>query len=332
MDSYNSYISKYRDCIFGREGRAYLMGLSILLIVLLHFFCWFKGTRPWWIYFFSEGQIGVDVFIFLSAYGLEASLRNNGWKKFYFNRIKRIFPVYLLFLITLFLFFQNDIPLIRIIIQSLGQLSGLSLFQDSDFFSTGFEFDWFTPALIFIYASFPIISFVFNKVLCYSPKYEYCILIMLVIISLFALRFIKLPIEFLLYRLPIIMMGVITYIHLEKGEINRLLTTYLLFFITGLLSNQHWFLVSSIVPIVLTAYAITNNCRPLKKIICILGHHSYEIYLAHIFPITNFFMARVYNNIYTFIFETIAWTLIVATIYSLYQKFAQKTISQITNH
>ncbi len=298
------------------------MGIAIITIVFLHFYCWYKGTRPWWIYFFSEGQTGVDLFLFLSAYGLEASIRKNGWRQFYINRMKRILPVYFLFLLTLFSIFQNSIPFERIIIQSIGQLTGFSLFQKDDFFSTNFEFDWFTPALIIVYLLFPLISNGLNRLLKKSIWCESVLLFFLILISLIDLRMIHLPIKFLLYRTPIIMLGAVTYIHLKKGEVNRLLTMYTIFFMSGLFSNQHWFLASSTIPVFLTIYAMIHGERPFNNTFTFLGRHSYEIYLAHIFPVTNFLMLRVFDNIYLHILITILWTIVVATIYSLFQKYS----------
>lgn len=331
MDCSSILLNEYRDRVFGKKERSYLMGIAILSIFFLHFYCWYKGTRPWWIYFFSEGQIGVDIFIFLSTFGLEASIRRNGWIKFYFNRARRIIPVYFLFLLTLFAFFQNNIPIYQMFIQSIGQITGYSLFQNPTFFSTHFEFDWFTPALIIIYIFYPLISKGLNLIAKKSIHIEIFIFLILIVICLLDLRFCHLPIKFLLYRLPIIMMGAISYIHIEKGEINRLLIMYILFFISGLYSNQHWFLSSSLVPIALTIYAMIKGRRPFYNFISLLGGHSYEIYLAHIFPVTNFLMLKVFDNFYIYILITCIWTIFFTTIYSIFQNYINIIIDIISN-
>ncbi len=320
MRDTNINIDICRDQVFGKERRSYLMGVAITIIVFLHFYCWFKGTRPWWIYFFSEGQIGVDLFLFLSAYGLEASIKKNSYKVFYINRVKRIIPTCVLFLVTLYSFFYNNIPFKQIVFQSLGQLTGFSLFQQNDFFATEFEYDWFSPALIIIYALYPVLSNGLNRLLEKDILLEGLMLFLLIIASIIALRFVHLPIKFLLYRAPIIMLGAITYIHLEKGQINRLLILYSLYFIAGLFSNQHWLLSSSTIPIFLTVLSMTQYKLPFYKTFSLLGRHSYEIYLAHIFPVTNFFMLWIFDNIYFHILTTILWTIIVASIYSQFQK------------
>ena len=320
-------IATYEERVFGKEGRSYLMGIAILWIIFFHFYCWFNGTKPWWLYFLSEGQTGVDIFLFLSAYGLEASLSKNNWKRFYLNRAKRILPVYFLFLLTVFGIFQNHIPFRSIIIQCIGQLTGFSLFQSEDFFSTNFEFDWFSPALIMLYLLYPFISNGLSHLSKQEIKWEIITLLLLVFISLYDLRSIQLPIKHLIYRLPIFMLGAITCIHIKNENINRLLILYAVFFICGAFSNQHWFIMSSSIPIFLTTYAMIEGRRPLFKAISELGHHSYEIYLAHIFPVTNFLKLMVFENIYIYILVTIVWTIIIATLYSLFQKYSNKILT-----
>lgn len=330
MNNLDGYISTCINKVFDKEGRAYLMGIAILWIFIFHIYCWFKGTLPWWLYFFSEGQTGVDIFLFLSAYGLEASLRKNGWKQFYINRAKRILPVYIFFLSAIFIIFTNDIPLWKIFQQCAAQLTGFSLFQSNDFFSTKFEFDWFTPALIIFYVSFPLISYGMNLLSNKNINYEIITLIILVMISLWALRSIQLPIKAFIYRLPIFMLGVDTYIHLNNKQINRILILYMVALIGGYFSNQHWFLTSTSVPVILVVYSIIQGNCPFYKTISLLGRHSFEIYLAHIFPVTNFFMLIIFDNIYIFIIVTVVWTIAVATIFSYFHKYFNILLKTIT--
>lgn len=323
----DNFIEDYRNRVFDKENRSYLMGIAILWIVLLHFYCWFQGKLPWWIYFFSDGGTGVDIFLFLSAYGLEASYRKNGWSIFYRNRAKRILPVYLVFLVFVFGLFMNEVPIDDILKQCAAQLTGISLFQEPKFFSTHFEFDWFTPALIIYYLLYPAISFILNFLAKRNIGAEILLLFFLFIISLLALRSIQLPIKLFLYRLPVFTLGAITYIHMKDKQTNRLLILYTITIIGGLLSNQHWFLTSSIVPSLLLVYSMVEGRRPFKKTISLIGRHSYEVYLAHIFPVTNFFMIYVFDNIYLYIAVTILWTIVVATVFSVSQKYINLAIN-----
>lgn len=298
------------------------MGISIIWIILMHFYCWFQGKLPWWIYFFSEGQTGVDILLFLSAYGLEASLSKNSLLSFYKNRAKRILPVYILFLTFLFSFFYNDIPIGDILRQCIAQLTGLSLFQDDSFFSTGFLFDWFTPALITYYILFPFISCGLNFLLSKYDKVEVPLFISIMLFSLFALRVVQIPITALIYRLPIIFLGARTYTHLNHNNTNRLFTLYVVSFIGGLLCNKEYVLTSVIIPSLLVLFSMARIRYPFFKTVSLIGHHSYEIYLAHLFPVTNFFMLYIFNNIITYIFVTIIWTIVIATLFSIISKYS----------
>ncbi len=327
MESFDTYINNCRDRVFSKENRSYLMGIAIIWIVCLHFYCWFQGKLPWWVYFFSEGQTGVDIFLFLSAYGLEASFRENGWKSFYMNRAKRILPVYSLFLFSIYGIFFNNIPIGNVLKECIAQLTGLALFQKPDFFSANFEYDWFTPALILFYLLFPLISWGLNSLAKKKCTAEIITLIILIIISLFALRYIQGSFKAFLYRLPIFALGASTYIHLENRQTNRLFTLYVIMIVGGFLSNQHWFLSSSFVPASILVYSMVQSQQPFKKMISAIGRHSYEIYLAHIFPVTNFFMLYVFDNIYLFIIATIIWTVIVAFIFSTFHMYINRAIN-----
>lgn len=49
------------------------------------------------------GVVGVDIFLFYSGYGLCCSLENNTLKTFYMRRLKRIYPMLMLFTLLSYL-------------------------------------------------------------------------------------------------------------------------------------------------------------------------------------------------------------------------------------
>lgn len=82
-----------------------LYGLAIFWIVLFHIYCNVgfvgKSILPSKVYtaislIMIRGNLGVDVFLFLSAIGLSRSIRNNDIKTFYHHRWNRVFLPYLL--------------------------------------------------------------------------------------------------------------------------------------------------------------------------------------------------------------------------------------------
>lgn len=67
-----------------------LMGVAITLVWLYHMRCTCHVGN----YVFGPGFIGVDIFFFLSGYGLCYSINKNSLKKFYANRVKRVYPLF----------------------------------------------------------------------------------------------------------------------------------------------------------------------------------------------------------------------------------------------
>ena len=67
------------------ENRTETMGIAMLMVLLYHL----KGT---WFY---PGFLGVDIFLFLSAYGLSRSYKTNTLGIFYKRRLNRVVPLYL---------------------------------------------------------------------------------------------------------------------------------------------------------------------------------------------------------------------------------------------
>lgn len=74
------------------KHRAVLMALAITIVVVYHFKCWINGF-PWYAGMVLQyGYIGVDIFYFLSGFGLAYSFQKNTLGTFYENRMRRILP------------------------------------------------------------------------------------------------------------------------------------------------------------------------------------------------------------------------------------------------
>ena len=302
------------DRIFGKDNRTYLMGLSISWIVLFHVYLWCNMSgipTSWWIELFDKGALGVDIFLILSAYGLEASVEKNTLGRYYMNRIKRLFPVYLLFLMLLFLSFERECPLGRMIVQSLYQITGLSLFQYPEFFSCGFCFDWFTPAIISLYISFPIISKVVKWIENKGSYYDYFVLVLLVIIGVWIRENKHFPFGLLALRMPIIYMGILISLYVKHHRTNRALNICVIAACIGLVSSNDEMRLSLLVPPLLFAYSLTCLQLPFRSFFCLVGRHSYEIYLAHIFPVAFIIPLNITNSIILLTIITTIMTVII---------------------
>lgn len=324
-------INNYAEIVFGKDNRMYLMGVAIVWIVLFHLSYWTGvagGQSPWWIRLFSEGQLGVDIFLFLSSYGLEASFEKNKLFVFWHNRIRRLFPVYFFFLIVLFLLFENHCPCKRIIVQCLYQITGLSLFQYPEFFSSGFCFDWFTPAIIIIYVIFPILSWIIRY---FATKYIFYE-ILLLFLAIFVGNWIHvnkhLPIGLLSYRMAIVLLGSMTFVHLRKGRLQRLLSLFFISSCFAFLCGERALILSLTIPHLLFVFSLVHYHLPLKRLISFIGKYSYEVYLSHIYAVAFFIPKGIVTDPYWITLITISSTIIIAFCFSL----GQKSYILITNN
>lgn len=304
--------------IFGRDNRYYLMGMAIIWIVLFHVYLWTDMSdikTTWWIESFDKGALGVDIFLLLSAFGLQASIDHNSIGRFYQNRLKRLFPVYLFFLFCLFLVFERNCPLDRVVIQCLCQITGLSLFKYPEFFSCGFCFDWFTPAIILVYIVFPIISKTVVWIHRKGILAEVIVLLLCVFVGVWIRENKHFPFGLLAFRFPIIYLGVTTYLYLKNGEKKHLLLMILIGACYGLLSGNEEMRLSLLLPPILTVYSLLPYKLPLFRSVSFLGRYSFEIYLAHIFPVAFIIPLKISENIIVLLALTIVITAVITSIF-----------------
>lgn len=270
--------------------RPYLMGVSIIIVFLFHI--WSFALRyhnveiPIMGSFFGCGYFGVDIFFFLSTYGLSYSINNNTLKQFYKNRFSRIIPAYIVFLIFFCIcfsvFYKNN--WLVVIGYFLSSISGLAVINEFP------QVEWYTPSLILIYAFFPIINAI-SKWLANKN----CLVISLLLIGLHVVLYhTSLPIYSNFYqRIPIIFLGCI-YFYLERKNENcgiyvlSLLGLFGSCFAYGCIDR-----VAIAIPAIL--YIIGKcNTLPFYKAISYCGKWSFEIYLAQVVS-TKYFM-KIYNG------------------------------------
>ena len=132
--------------------------------------------------------------------------------------------------------------------QSICQITGLSLFKYPEFFSCGFCFDWFTPAIIFVYICFPLVSRVIGRVVEKGIWYEAGMLLMLVIVGVWIRENKHFPFGLLAVRFPIIYIGMVLYLHIKRNEVSILLGLCVMAACMGLLSGHEEMRLSLLVP------------------------------------------------------------------------------------
>lgn len=130
-DNIRNQISLYRN---------ELMGFSILWIILHHTQFFHMANYDNIDYLIRMGSCGVDIFLFLSSFGLYRSFnQNNNIKKFYLKRILRIFPTFI-FIVFIYKLKEGFATL-------LSPLTWLNELHSN----------WFIPFILLMYAIFPLL-------------------------------------------------------------------------------------------------------------------------------------------------------------------------------
>lgn len=293
--------------------RPYFMGIAIVAIIMMHLhysLYFYDGIEVAPLYnFFGYGAFGVDIFLFLSAYGLSCSLHNHSLCLFYTNRIRRIFPAYLVFLfVCLPLFVTRDpIEILKYVFSSITGLSGIRSFP--------YHVEWFTPCLILVYIFFPLIDKLGAAV---SKMHVWLISFVIILMQIvFYTQHWGLN-ELIWIRLHIILLGNIIY-HLEQkfdGRIVQLLSILGLYGILLFRGNEFRVMLAMPAVLYLAGYA---KHLPLHGFFSLLGKNSYEIFLAQ-FVATTFFMDRYHGNVFIELIGVAAIIVFASFILSLVRK------------
>lgn len=144
----------------------------------------------------KTGNIGVDIFLFLSGIGLYYSFTKHNIKEFYKNRFIRVIPI---FIVVTFIY--------DIIINKLSILEFFSNLSLSKLFITGDKRDWFILIIIFLYLIFPVIYKIIKKhdIEGVLLSIFSIVLLNLVYLVIFPTSYNK--IEILLTRIPVFIIG-----------------------------------------------------------------------------------------------------------------------------
>ena len=199
--------------------RTALMGFAILIIVLYHFSgrgginMVDKVIRL----VFSQGYVGVDIFMVVSGLGLTFSLlKNENLREYYIKRWVRIFPFFTF--ITLI-----ECWIIR------GEGFGLALLRSTTLgYWFGFPYiDWYIPALVGLYAVFPLIFHCIVKPRRYWLALGIGIICFVagIIIDVYGLMDWK-HMAFV-YRIPDFLMGCMVAVAIKDGYNEKVIIRYI---------------------------------------------------------------------------------------------------------
>lgn len=269
------------DYVFGKEHRKAYMGLAMLWIIGYHFYLVQADFIDSYLYpfklIFRNGFVGVDIFFFLSAYGLCCSWERSSVGSFYKKRFLRIIPLYLIFLILCKFILKAH----HVLADGLLQMSSLSILNTSLTRTQEMGGEWFVPAIINLYLIFPFAYMGIKWTINRFPKCGvYAIVIGSIFVSGGATSFIS---PNYIMRLPIIVAGIMAFLYIQKGDKQKLLHVFVMMAVFYLLIERKNILLSVPLPLVLMALneiKFSLDCRLLNFI----GGMSFELYLSHVIP------------------------------------------------
>lgn len=204
------------------KNRQTLMGCAILWILIYH-----MGRIPGGYITTAVagfGHLGVDIFLFLSSYGLCYSLsKNNSTKTFYIKRFLRIVPTWWFLLTLMFIrtYITNG-PYPHTYIQVLSYYTGIGWWfrglLDTEHL---YYYEWYIPTLIAFYIVMPLLYRQKTRILFW--------IVLLSIIAGLGLSFLEVSrtLSYSYHRIPVFILGILYYrmeikwLTTSKYEINK---------------------------------------------------------------------------------------------------------------
>ena len=134
-----------------KKFRTELMGFAIIWIMLFHGEEFYKGLKlPIFTFVIGRGNVGVDIFLFLSGFGLYYSLNaNKDTISFYRRRIIRVLIPYLLISVPYWIY--NTVRKDGSALDFFSNLTGVS------FVTKGVPTTWYIFLIIFLYIAYPFV-------------------------------------------------------------------------------------------------------------------------------------------------------------------------------
>lgn len=256
--------------------RSELMGWSILWIMMLHFT--FNQIKP--LGFIAQyGFAGVDIFLFVSGFGLFYSLnKDNNLARYYWKRILRIFPTYYIIgAITNLLLTHDDILTFFFRYSTIG-------------FWIGREYaEWFIPSIILLYFLAPYTKRIIDK----NWHMFTCVIILCLYIASYYLAdkesFLDRSHYFILYRIPVFIYGMICAYWINNNMSSKFFFLIMLvgfpFFIIFYplhhqIYNFKYYSLTFLLPIFVAIFILlSKHIKYLSPILKEMGTASLEIYL-----------------------------------------------------
>ena len=177
------------------DKRTDMMGFAMLLVLVYHYALYFGIYHSPII---VRGDIGVDVFLFLSGYGCCYSAVRHSVKDFYLNRIRRIVPIYLIIELSVML---CDYFLYGVSVDKDGILRLFCL----SFFVNGDLSVWYIHASMLLYVLTPLLVFLLKRK---ETVTFFCMLLSVTCLVYLSVYGKNANLNVMLYRIPIYFYGI----------------------------------------------------------------------------------------------------------------------------
>lgn len=274
--------------------RTQLMGCAILWVVLFHSKPFFPDST-FFSFIESIGYGGVDIFLFLSGFGLYHSLhKNDSLKTFYKKRALRILPYYLPIVVAYSIYVIIRFNLSPIIL--IYNITTVSFWINLGFY----KFDWYIPGLLTLYIITPFYFRLFKR----NPIIATFLIVVAALLLSYLITYTR--ISYLLIfsiRIPIYFIGfLIGYYSLKNTKINTqaillqiflgIIGIYGLYMISDIIHNTpsiawkyglFWypFILITFPLLLLLSSVLSLSSKNKYPILFFLGTYSLVIYLLH---------------------------------------------------
>ena len=257
--------------------RSELMGWAILWIMMLHFT--FTQIKP--LGFLAQyGFAGVEIFMFVSGFGLYFSLdKDSNLSHFYKRRLLRIFPTYYILGIFASILLYND-----------SVVTYFFRYSTIGFWTGGVYGEWYIPSIVFLYLLAPLFKSLYHKKL-FIIIISICCICLLASYYLIANEYITKgePHFFLLYRIPAFIFGMACAYWMKNNISEKYYHSILLagipFFILLFpchheIYNFKYFSLIFLLPLFILCFTfISKLIHPVNPLISSVGKASLEIYI-----------------------------------------------------
>ncbi len=239
------------------------------------------------------GNMGVDIFVFLSGVCLSLSAKNHGdyesggWLLYFKRRFSRIIPTYLIICIPYYLWnaaFEHSGNIAKKILIFFANISSAT------FWLYGTETTWYVFGIVFLYLLFPVIYLFFKK----NGRTKKAIFLICMMVFAIATSYMPILKNSLLVwaRIPIFTIGIM--VGAEKTSIKDKHSTYvlaLLLLIGSLILYRvlvDTFNIPTVfrflyyIPMTLSLLVLISKYGNKNRAIEWVGRVSLEVYLIHI--------------------------------------------------